>query len=115
MGYDAENSSLRIPALENNRHGETLASAQNGTQDLERLPSPSLPRTRQRIARSSGLWMFGLALLAFAVRASGILYGFVFDDVFNIEHRPAVDLSHLPASLPPISPRPSDRIFTARF
>ncbi len=77
--------------MENNRHGQTAASGQRGPQDSGQ-PIPSL-QAAERKAR--GIWMFGLALLAFAVHASGIPSGFVFDDVFTIQHRSGVDLSHL--------------------
>ncbi len=98
MGYDAENCHLRIPTLENHRQGEAVAAAQNGAQDLERLPSP-IPSGEDAGAdrTSSAIWMFALALLAFAVRAPGILYGFVYDDAFNIAQRSPVNWSRIPS------------------
>jgi protein O-mannosyl-transferase len=93
MGYDAENDSLRIPALENHRHSEAVASAK-GSEALEQLssPNPSVPGAAAD-RRSRLLWTCGLALLAFVVRAFGIRSKFVFDDVLNIEHRSAADVS----------------------
>jgi tetratricopeptide (TPR) repeat protein len=97
MGYDAENCSFKDSTLENIRHGDAVASARSGTQDSERLPS-SIPSGQSAAAdrRSSILWTLGLALLAFAVRASSIFAGFVFDDTFSIETRAGVDWSRIP-------------------
>jgi tetratricopeptide (TPR) repeat protein len=90
MRYHAENDSQRIPALNNYRHGEAVATA-NSSEDLEQSPSPAQDAAAER--RSRLLWMLGLALLAFAIHAFGILAKFVFDDVLNIEHRSAADVS----------------------
>ncbi len=82
--------------MANNRHGEAAASAKSGAQDSERLSSPITPAQSAGAERKArGLWMTGLALLAFAVHASGILSGFVYDDVFTIEHRAGLNLSHI--------------------
>jgi tetratricopeptide (TPR) repeat protein len=90
-----ETISLRIPVLENDQHSEAVASP-NGGEDLERLSSPiSCAQEAAADRRSRLSWMLGLALLAFAARAFGILAKFVFDDVFNIEHRSVADLSGL--------------------
>jgi tetratricopeptide (TPR) repeat protein len=93
MRYHAGNDSLRISALENDRYSEAVASVNSG-EDLEALPSP-IPSGRDAATdrQSRPLWMCGLALLAFAVHAFGIRAKFVFDDVLNIEHRSAADLS----------------------
>ena len=46
--------------------------------------------------KSLRLWMLGLALLAFAVHAPGILASFVFDDVVTIVHRGPAQWSRIP-------------------
>ena len=81
--------------LEDDQHSAAVVSA-NGGEDLE--PGSSAVPVAQNAAagrRSRLLWMLGLALLAFAVRAFTIPARFVFDDVVNLEHRSAADWSGL--------------------
>ena len=80
--------------MDNNRHGEPAASAQSDAQDSEQPITAAQAAAAERRAR--GFWMFGLALLAFAVHAPGILADFVFDDVLTIEHRAGLDWSRIP-------------------
>ncbi len=83
--------------MENNRHGEAAASAQSGAQDSERFPSAITPAQAAGADRKGRIiWMFGLALLAFAVHATGILADFVYDDLFNFEHRAGLNFSRIP-------------------
>jgi len=92
MGYDAGNDSLRISALKNDRHSAAVASA-NGSEDLEQPSNVSSTQDAAAERRSRRTWMLGLALLALAVHAFGLWAKFVFDDVFNIEHRSVADIS----------------------
>lgn len=81
--------------LEDDQHSEAVVSA-NGGEDLE--PGASAVPAAQHAAagrRPRLLWMLGLALLAFAVRAFTIPARFVFDDVVNLEHRSVADWSGL--------------------
>jgi tetratricopeptide (TPR) repeat protein len=77
--------------MEKSRHGNAVTSSENGNLDSEELSSPVEPSQLTGTDRKSRIWLFGLALLAFAVRAPGIMAGFVFDDVVGIEHRTASD------------------------
>jgi len=68
----------------------------NGGEDLQAVSSGISPAQDAAADRRSRLpWMLGLALLAFAVHAFGFLAKFVFDDVFNIEHRSVANWSGL--------------------
>jgi tetratricopeptide (TPR) repeat protein len=81
--------------MENELNGKTTASP--GTGDPAGLPSTAQSGHAARPERGArSLWLFGLALLVFAVRAPGILAEFVFDDVEGIVHRPPAEWSHIP-------------------
>jgi protein O-mannosyl-transferase len=43
------------------------------------------------------MWMLGIAVLAFGVRAQGLFASFVFDDAFSFQTRTRADLSRIPA------------------
>ncbi len=82
--------------MENELNAKT-PSPETSNHDPEELASPAKSgQAAGTVQGGRSLWIFGLALLVFAVRAPGILAEFVFDDVEGIVHRPPADWSHIP-------------------
>ncbi len=82
--------------MEMNWGSDAVAPSVNGDQDSEKFPLPLQPgQATGADSRSRGIWILGLALLTFAVRAPGIWAEFVFDDTFTIEQRGGVDWTHI--------------------
>lgn len=73
-----------------NWNGAAAASPESSDLDSKDLSSPA------KFGQARSIWMFGLALLAFAAHAPGIFAGFVFDDALSIEHRVRADWSRIP-------------------